>query len=115
MSKLQEALSAISKIEDLKKAAILEIDAEVEKHQIAIDELQTQREQLSGEAAKPAKRKAAKQRRPIDPDKPCSICKFATAPNHDARKHPRGEEKKPFTPKQLEELGLIRKPATEKK
>jgi hypothetical protein len=85
MSKLQEALAAIEKIEDLKRAAVIEIDAEIEKHQIAIDELQTQREQLTGESVKPTtKHKSGATKRPIDPNKVCKVC---GEKGHDARKH----------------------------
>ena len=48
--------------------------------------------------------------RQIDPNKPCAICKFATEPNHDSRKHRGQETKKAFTAKELEELGLKKKP-----
>jgi len=42
-------------------------------------------------------------------DGPCPVCKFKTAPPHDARKHrSQGKKKKPFTPQQLAELGLGR-------
>src|SRR4051812_19735029 len=44
--------------------------------------------------------------------KDCTICKFGTDPHHDGR-HPahrdQGDNKKPFTEKQLKELGLTKK------
>jgi hypothetical protein len=41
-------------------------------------------------------------------DAPCPICKFKTAPPHDARKHrfAQGKKKRPFTAKELADLGL---------
>jgi hypothetical protein len=62
---------------------------------------------VEGDAA-PAKK--TKQTRQLDPTKPCSVCKFATEPNHDARRHrSQGEKKKPFTEKELAELGYKKK------
>src|SRR5262249_24061877 len=39
---------------------------------------------------------------------PCPICEFATSPSHDARKHrfSQGKRKRPFTSKELSEIGL---------
>jgi len=41
-------------------------------------------------------------------DAPCVICKFKTSPSHDARKHrfSQGKKKRPFTAKELSDLGL---------
>jgi hypothetical protein len=40
-------------------------------------------------------------------DGPCPVCEFKTHPLHDARKHrAQGNRKRPFTPKQLQEIGL---------
>lgn len=40
-------------------------------------------------------------------DAPCSVCNFVTIPQHDARKHrSQGDNKKPFTAKELESFGL---------
>jgi hypothetical protein len=40
-------------------------------------------------------------------DAPCPICKFKTAPPHDARKHRgQGKRKMPFTPAELKALSL---------
>jgi hypothetical protein len=41
-------------------------------------------------------------------DAPCSICKFRTSPPHDARKHrfTQGKRKRPFTTKELTDMGL---------
>lgn len=56
------------------------------------------------------KGKKAKQTRQLDPNKPCTVCKFATEPNHDARRHrSQGEKKKPFTEKELAEFGYKKK------
>lgn len=42
-------------------------------------------------------------------NKPCPVCGFATNPGHDARKHrAQGDKKRPFTSKQLKELGLVK-------
>lgn len=44
-----------------------------------------------------------------DPNAPCSVCNFVTTPAHDARKHrAQGDNKKPFTPKELADLGLAK-------
>lgn len=40
---------------------------------------------------------------------PCPICEFQTDPPHDARKHrAQGKRKRPYTEKQLLELGLTK-------
>lgn len=40
---------------------------------------------------------------------PCPVCKFATEPSHDGRKHrSQGDNKKPFTKAELDELSLTR-------
>ena len=46
--------------------------------------------------------------RRVKADTVCPICKFKTSPPHDARKHrfTQGKKKKPFSPKELQELGL---------
>ena len=42
-------------------------------------------------------------------DVPCPVCEFKTRPLHDARKHrAQGNRKRPFTPKELQEIGLQR-------
>ena len=42
-----------------------------------------------------------------DPNAACSICEFVTVPPHDGRLHrSQGKSKKPFTAKELDELGL---------
>ena len=39
----------------------------------------------------------------------CSVCKFTTQPAHDGRKHrSQGDDKKPFTAKELAELGIVK-------
>ena len=55
-------------------------------------------------AAKKASRKGTRQIK----DAPCSICGFKTAPPHDARRHrfSQGKKKRPFTAKELSDLGL---------
>jgi hypothetical protein len=61
---------------------------------------------------KGVKKKAGKTgiKRQRDPNKPCDICGFVTDPGHDARKHRgQGGNKKPFTAKELDELGLKKK------
>ena len=45
-------------------------------------------------------------RKPKDAD--CPICNFRTNPPHDRRSHRSQQRKKPFTPKELEERGLVR-------
>ncbi len=98
MSKVQEALKAMETIEKLKADAI----AELLEQRGKIDE------QLSQLGHTEGKRSSGKKtQRHLDPDKPCTVCNFATVPNHDARKHrAQGDDKKPFTAKQLEELGM---------
>src|SRR5262249_24200156 len=41
-------------------------------------------------------------------DVECPVCKFKTSPPHDARKHrfSQGKRKRPFTSKELSEMGL---------
>lgn len=42
-------------------------------------------------------------------DGPCPICKFATEPPHDARRHrSQGDKKQPFTPGELKEMNLTK-------
>lgn len=44
-----------------------------------------------------------------DPNAPCTTCGFVTNPPHDSRKHrAQGENKKPFTAKELADLGLAK-------
>jgi hypothetical protein len=52
-------------------------------------------------------KKATGIKRPMK-DAACPICKFKTAPLHDARKHRSQDAKKPFTKAELAELGLER-------
>lgn len=65
---------------------------------------------VEGDAA--PKRKAAGEKKPRA-KKDCTICKFGTDPHHDGRHpaHRDQEPKKPFTEKQLKELGLEKKSA----
>lgn len=59
---------------------------------------------LSGEGAAP--RRGRKGMRQVK-DAACPVCKFKTAPPHDARKHRgQGKRKKAFTVSELQELGL---------
>ena len=59
------------------------------------------------DVASAKKRSAREGAGQIDPTKPCSVCNFLTTPNHDARKHrAQGDNKKPFTAKDLEQFGL---------
>ncbi len=49
-------------------------------------------------------------KRPVDPNKPCGICGFATVPNHDGRKHrSQGDKRKPFTAAALSDMGMSKK------
>ena len=41
-----------------------------------------------------------------NPDRACPICNFKTNPPHDARRHRGQENKKPFTNRELEEMGM---------
>lgn len=42
-----------------------------------------------------------------DPTKPCGICEYVTVPPHDGRAH-KNRSQKPFTTKELDELGFKR-------
>ena len=41
-------------------------------------------------------------------DAPCPICKFLTAPPHDARTHRNQKKKAPFSQAELKEKGLVK-------
>jgi hypothetical protein len=101
-TKAQQALEALAKIETLKAEAIQELLADRQK----IDD---QLGQLGYTDRKPARKRggAREGAGTVDPTKPCSVCNFLTSPNHDARKHrAQGDNKKPFTVKDLEQFGL---------
>jgi hypothetical protein len=58
--------------------------------------------------------KKASKGKPRQKSEICSICKFGTEPSHDGRHkshRDQGDNKKPFTEKQLKDLGLEKKPA----
>ncbi len=44
-----------------------------------------------------------------NPDRPCPVCDFATAPPHDARTHRGQSKKKPFTAAELKDMGLSKR------
>ena len=99
-TKAQQALEALAKIETLKSEAVTELLAERAK----IDEQLAQLGYTDGRAKKKGTRAGAGA---VDPTRPCSVCNFLTTPNHDARKHrAQGDNKKPFTAKELEQFGL---------
>jgi hypothetical protein len=57
------------------------------------------------EQRRPITRKSTRQPK----DTPCPVCKFKTAPRHDARKHRgQGKRKRPFTSEELKGFGLRR-------
>jgi hypothetical protein len=95
----EKALKAKAEMESLFQAAIDE--------QLAIIK---EAEQRLGELGYSGHTKSSKTgiTRKRDPNAVCSICNFATTPkNHDGRMHRnQGKNKKPFTAKELEELGL---------
>ena len=55
-------------------------------------------------------RKNLNQKRQRISREPCPICKFGTNPPHDARRHrfSQGKKKRPFTSKELSEMGMRR-------
>jgi len=98
MGKLEEVLKKQTELDALKAEAIAELEAIIADAQEKLD-------QLTGGIKTAPKSKPVQ--RILDPNKPCSVCNFLTEPNHDARKHrSQGDNKKPFTAKELEELGL---------
>lgn len=95
MTKVEQALKAMENIDTLRKEAV--------------DELLTQRNEIDKQLRTlgHGEGKVIRARRVVDPNTPCPICNFVTAPAHDARKHRgQGDKKKPFTPKELEELKM---------
>lgn len=77
----------------------------LQKAQEAVDELNALgfAYHLTEGEVKRATRKGTRQIK----DAECPVCKFKTAPPHDARKHrSQGENKRAFSQKQLEEMGL---------
>ena len=69
--------------------------------------------QLTEEAdgSRPGKSSGAGNRmgtRTVKPGTICPICKFATNPPHDGRRHPRKEPKRPFTDDELQAMGMRR-------
>lgn len=102
LKKLDEQRAKL--IEEAKAAAM-------KKVQEGIDELTAlglEYKLTAIEDVAPAKKRGSREGAgQIDPTKPCSVCNFLTSPNHDARKHrAQGENKKPFTAKDLEQFGL---------
>lgn len=49
---------------------------------------------------------ARKGTRQVNPERACPICNFRTNPPHDARRHRGQENKKPFSNRELEEMGM---------
>jgi len=98
----------LAQLEALKQEAIAELESVLQAAQEHVERVQAELDELTGgtgtRGGKKPLVKTAK--RVIDPNKPCSICGFATVPNHDARKHRAQEEKKAFTAKELSNLGL---------
>lgn len=108
MSKIDEYRKQLKQIEDLRHTAIAELETMLKEAQGHVDRIQEELDQLTSAGTRAGKKKASKtpKKRQIDPDKPCSICKFATVPNHDARKHRGQQDKKAFTVKELGNLGF---------
>jgi hypothetical protein len=103
LKKLDEQRTKL--IEDAKAAAM-------KKVQEGIDDLTAigflcKLVEIKDEEPSARKRGAREGAGQVDPNKPCSVCNFLTSPNHDARKHrAQGDNKKPFTAKDLEQFGL---------
>lgn len=99
-SAIDKALKAMEELESLKQSAI--------------EELLEQRGDIDAKLQKlgygdhpKAKAPAKTGTRERDPNKPCSVCNFATTPPHDGRVHrSQGEKKTPFTEAELSKLGL---------
>lgn len=103
VSKVQQALEQLAKIEDLRKEAIEEILNQRK-------ELDAQLKSLGYDTGGSGRRA---QRRVLDPNKPCPICEFTTVPPHDARNHRgQGKKKKAFTADELKTLGMTKAPKT---
>lgn len=104
--------SALERIRDLdqQRAAILE-DAKSEalaKANEAIKDLNAlgfDYRLVNGPTAKSKSVKSARAKS----DEPCQVCGFKTEPPHDGRRHrSQGEKKKPFSPADLEQMGMLR-------
>ena len=104
LKKLDEQRAKL--LEDAKTEAVKKAEDAVAE----LNELGFAYRLVEGEEAPKKKSGAGKPRTKKD----CTICKFGTEPHHDGR-HPahrdQGDPKKPFTEKQLKELGLAKKAA----
>jgi hypothetical protein len=107
--KKMTVLEQIKKLDE-QRAKLLE-DAKTEalkKAEDAISELKALGFSYSlaeGDSKPKGKTKSTRQR---DPNKPCSVCGYVTDPPHDGRLHRNQDPKKPFTAKELGELGLTK-------
>ncbi len=91
-------------------AALSEVKARVQK---ALEDLKTLGEDFiliprAKTLHKQARRKTSRKGTRTIKEAACSICGFKTKPPHDARKHrfAQGKKKRPFTAKELSDLGL---------
>jgi len=93
--KLQEQIDEVdTKILDLKRERAAELLAELKE--LGYD--------TGGKRAKKEEGTVIRRR---DPNKPCAVCEYVTAPGHDARMHrSQGKSKKPFNAEELKEKGL---------
>lgn len=104
-----EAIDQINDLEDRKQQLI------AEARESAMSNITESLEILSelglhySLVAKP-KAKAAPRATRAPSNRPCKICGFATSPPHDARHHRHQEEKRAFTPEELQKRGLTRVP-----
>lgn len=83
-----------------------EVDDEIEDlKQLRRHQLLAELKELGYDGPKTTKASAAIRQR--DPNKPCAVCEFVTAPPHDSRAHrSQGKTKKPFTADDLREKGM---------
>lgn len=117
LKKMSTVLEQLKKLDEQRAKLIADATAEAKKKaEDAVAELNAlgfSYRLVEGEAASP-KSKSSGEKKPRA-KRDCTICKFGTDPHHDGR-HPahrdQGDNKKPFTEKQLKDLGLNKKAAT---
>jgi hypothetical protein len=74
----------------------------------ALNDLGFEYQLVLGQPTAPKVSKTGITRKRAD-DAQCDVCNFVTSPTHDGRKHrSQGDNKKPFTAKELAELGLTK-------
>jgi hypothetical protein len=105
--KRMSVLDQLKKLDEQRSSLLAGAKKEaLDKAKAAVDELNTlgfSYSLVEGDG------KRKRQTRVIDPNAECPVCKFATIPSHNGRQHRSQDPKKPFTAKELEELGMKKK------